>query len=224
MQFIDRHDAGLQLAQRLAHMAGPDVTVLGLPRGGVPVAADVAQALNAPLDVILVRKLGMPGQPELAMGAIGEGGIRVLNDEVLRLGHIGPAEVAAVERVERVELDARVDRYRSGRPGAAVAGRTAIVVDDGIATGATMLAACQVARAQGAARIVVGAPVAARDVVARLERIADAVVCVHTPQWLSAIGVWYADFTQISDEQVAQLLRQAGTPRRPTPADQGRRP
>ena len=168
MPFVDRRDAGRRLAERLMSLRGEDAVVLGLPRGGVPVAFEVARALGAPLDVILVRKLGVPFQPELAMGAIGEGGARVVNDEVLRRAGVTPSELAEVEHREQAELDRRARRYRGGRPPVGLTGRTAVVVDDGIATGSTARAACLVARAQGAARVVLAVPVAPASTVEEL--------------------------------------------------------
>ena len=156
MPFKDRVDAGRRLAERLRHLRGEDVVVLGLPRGGVPVAAEVARALDAPLDVIVVRKLGLPSQPELAMGAVGEGGTLVVNERVVRRAHVGEAEFAEVESRERAEVQRRALRLRGTRSRLSVAGRTALVVDDGIATGSTVRAACGVARAQGATRVVLG--------------------------------------------------------------------
>ena len=159
MSFLDRTDAGRRLAQRTLHLRGENVVVLGLPRGGVPVAAEVARALRAPLDVIVVRKLGVPVQPELGMGAIGEGGVRIINPEVVAIAHVTDAEIAAVERRERAELERRARRFRGERRRTPLTGRTAIIIDDGIATGSTARAACQVARAQGAARVVLAVPV-----------------------------------------------------------------
>ena len=153
MSFLDRTDAGRRLAQRTLHLRGENVVVLGLPRGGVPVAAEVARALRAPLDVIVVRKLGVPVQPELGMGAIGEGGVRIINPEVVAIAHVTDAEIAAVERRERAELERRARRFRGERRRTPLTGRTAIIIDDGIATGSTARAACQVARAQGAVRV-----------------------------------------------------------------------
>jgi putative phosphoribosyl transferase len=205
MPFADRRDAGRRLAERLTFLRGGDVVVLGLPRGGVPVAFEVARVLGAPLDVILVRKLGVPYQPELAMGAIGEGGVRVINDEVLRLTGVKPARLAEVEQRERVELERRARRYRGDRPAVELVGRTAVVVDDGIATGSTARAACAVARAHGAARVVLAVPVAPPSAVQELGREVE-VVSVETPEHLWAIGEWYRDFSQTSDEEVAGLL------------------
>lgn len=218
MPFIDRVDAGRRLGQSLAFLAGQDVVVLGLPRGGVPVAAEVARMLGAPLDVVLVRKLGVPFQPELAMGAIGEGGVRILNDEVVRLARITPPQLDEVEAREREELDRRARRYRRGRARFPLAGRTAIVVDDGIATGSTARAACQAVRLLGARRVVLAVPLAPFDAMADLRRIADDVVCVETPTRLRSVGEWYRDFSQTTDDQVIDLLDQAsGTSERSEP-------
>jgi putative phosphoribosyl transferase len=204
--FRDRVDAGRQLADRLVHVGG-DPVVLGLPRGGVPVAAEVARQLGAPLDVILVRKLGVPYQPELAMGAVGEGEVRVLNQEVLDLAAVRSDTLASVEARAREEIARRALRLRGSRHPIPLAGRTAIVVDDGIATGSTAQAACLVARAHGAARVVLAVPVAPPASVARLQLIADEVVCLEMPEHMLAIGQWYDDFTQTTDEEVAELLR-----------------
>ncbi len=168
------------LADRLAPLAGRDVVVLGLPRGGVPVAFEVAQRLRAPLDVLLVRKLGVPFHPELAFGAIGEGGVRILNDAVVLQARLSPADMAGVEQKEAAELARRAERYRRGRAPVPLTGRTAVVVDDGLATGATAKAACQVARAQGAGQVVLAVPIGARDTVAELSRYADEVVCLYS--------------------------------------------
>jgi putative phosphoribosyl transferase len=216
MPFLDRPEAGRRLADRLLHLRGEDVVVLGLPRGGVPVAAEVARALGAPLDVILVRKLGVPVQPELGMGAIGEGGVRIINAEVVALTHVTDAEIAAVEKRERAELDRRARRFRGGRQRAPLAGRTAVIIDDGIATGSTARAACQVARAQGAVRVVLAAPVAPPSACTALAADADEVICLETPAHFLAIGEWYQDFTQTSDQEVVALLR--------GPAGEGARP
>jgi len=209
MPFVDRADAGRCLAAMLGHLRGQDVVVVGLPRGGVPVAFEVARALGAPLDVIVVRKLGVPFQPELAMGAIGEGGARVVNDRVVVAAGVSGEEFAAVEERERGELERRVRRFRGGRPPVSLEGRTVVVVDDGIATGSTARAACQVVRAQGAARVVLAAPVAPPEAVHMLRGDADEVVFPETPAWFDAIGEFYDDFTQTSDAEVIGLLEQA---------------
>ncbi len=214
--FADRVDAGRQLARRLRPLRGQNVVVLGLPRGGVPVAFEVAVSLRAPLDVIVVRKLGVPFDPEYAFGAIGEGGVRVVDRRAAAPTGLTEAEMAKVEARERVELDRRVRQLRGGRPPVPLGGRTVVIVDDGIATGSTARAACRVARARGAGRVVLAVPVCPAEAVASLLRDADDVVCVDTPGSFFAIGAWYADFTQTSDEQVRALLEAAaGFPRVP---------
>ncbi|MYU02417.1 phosphoribosyltransferase [Streptomyces sp. SID8366] len=209
MRFADRLEAGRGLGTRLLRLRGPDVVVLGLPRGGVPVAAEVAEALDAPLDVCLVRKLGVPYQPELAMGAIGEDGVRVLNDDVLRGTGVPDDELARVEERERRVLAERAARYRGECPAIPLAGRTALVVDDGVATGSTARVACRVARARGAARVVLAVPVAPRDFTRRLGGDADDVVCLLTPWDFAAVGQFYDDFTQTEDAEVTACLRRA---------------
>ena len=206
--FENRRDAGRKLAALLAGRDWGDTVVLGLPRGGVPVADEVARALGAPLDVLIVRKLGLPRQPEVAMGAIGEQGARVVNDDVVRSGGVTDDEFARVELHERGELESRVKRFRAGRPPVPLAGRTAIVVDDGVATGATARVACQVARARGAERVVLAVPVAAADAIANAAW-ADEIVCVERLEWFMAVGLHYVDFRQTSDAEVAQILEQA---------------
>ncbi|MBM7439097.1 phosphoribosyltransferase family protein [Streptomyces sp. HB132] len=209
MLFTDRTDAGRRLAVALRHLERRDPVVLGLPRGGVPVAYEVAQALRAPLDVIVVRKLGVPYRPELGFGAIGEGGVRVISDEIVRHAGVRETDLLAVERAEEAELLRRARTYREGRPRLPLEGRTAVVVDDGVATGATAKAACQVVRAQGAAHVVLAVPVASPDVAARLREDVDEVVCLSTPSLFSAVGEWYRDFSQTSDEEVVSLLARA---------------
>src|SRR5665213_4178051 len=178
MYFTNRVDAGRRLAARLEHLRGEDLVILGLPRGGVPVALEVAAALHAPLDVIVVRKLGVPFQPELGMGAIGEDGVRIINAEVVRLAGVSAGQVDEVEARERVELEDRVRRFRGDRPAVALKDRTVVLVDDGVATGSTARAACQVARARGAARVVLAVPVAPPDWRGRLGKFADELVCL----------------------------------------------
>lgn len=207
--FEDRADAGRHLAEALRDYRGRDAVVVGLPRGGIPVAAEVAAALDAPLDVLVVRKLGVPAQPELAFGAIGEGGARVFNDIVLRRTGLTAESIAEVEQAERAELARRVQRYRAGRDGLSLAGRVVIIVDDGFATGATARAAAVVARAQGAARVVLAAPIGAPDTLAALREVADDVVCLGAPAGFVAVGQGYRDFGQTSDEEVCALLEAA---------------
>jgi putative phosphoribosyl transferase len=209
VRFMDRTDAGRYLARSLERLRGSDVVVLGLPRGGVPVAFEVAMALGAPLDVIVVRKLGVPYQPELAMGAIGEGGIRVSNDEVIRRGGITNQEIAAVEKRERADLEQQAERFRAGRPHVDVAGHAAIIVDDGIATGSTAAAACQVARQMGASYVILAVPVGAPESLAALRDVCDEIVCPYAPAFFMAVGSFYDDFRHVPDQQVSNLLRRA---------------
>jgi putative phosphoribosyl transferase len=214
MVFANRIDAGRQLAVRLVHLRGQPVVVLGLPRGGVPVAAQVATALNAPLDVIIVRKLGVPFQPELAMGAVGEDGVLVTSPEVIGATRITPSTLATVQAREQAEVEARAARYRAGRSRLDLTGKVAVIIDDGIATGATASAACEIARAHGAARVVLAAPVAPEGWEYRIGSRADEYVCVDTPPHFMAIGQFYADFTQTTDAEVTGLLDALAAPPR----------
>lgn len=208
--FRDRKAAGRVLANKLMGFAGaPDLVVLALPRGGVPVAYEVARGLGAPLDVFVVRKLGVPGHEELAMGAIASGGARVLNDDVLSALGISEHVVDIVASIEARELARRERAYRGGRPPLDVRGSTVIVVDDGLATGSTMRAAILALRARGPARIIAAAPVAAAPVCERLKADADVVVCAVIPERFQAVGIWYEDFSQTSDEEVRALLESA---------------
>lgn len=209
--FADRREAGVELASYLAKYRGrTDVVVLALPRGGVPVAFEVAEALNAPLDVFVVRKLGMPGHPEFAMGAIASGGVRVLNEDVVRAYDIPDNAIEAVTRSELAELERREREYRQDRPLAELRGRIVILVDDGLATGSTMRAAVQAVRAHDPARVVVAVPVGAPDTCARFADIADDTVCARIPQRFSAVGLWYVDFSQTTDDEVRTLLQRHG--------------
>ena len=206
--FRDRHDAGEQLARALQRYAGrDDVVVLGLPRGGVPVAYEVARALGAPLDVFLVRKLGMPGHEELAMGAIATGGVRVLNPQVTVGYGIPDAAIERVAATELEELRRREREYRGDLPPPDVRGRTAILVDDGLATGASMRAAVEALKQLGPAEVVVAVPVAAPETCDLLRPHVSDVVCAHTPVPFRAVGLWYDDFSQTSDDEVRSLLR-----------------
>ncbi|MFF8268941.1 phosphoribosyltransferase family protein [Streptomyces sp. NPDC016562] len=209
MQFTDRADAGARLAEALRHLAPERPVVLGLPRGGVPVAFQVARALGVPLDVIVVRKLGVPYHRELGFGAIGEGGVRVISEDIVRSSRVGQQDLAAVERAEEAELARQAARFRGDRPRVDLTGRTVILVDDGIATGSTAAAACEVVRAQGAGRVVLAVPVAPPDAIAWLATEADEVVCLSTPRAFRAVGEWYADFSQTPDEEVVDLLARA---------------
>ncbi len=205
--FANRAEAGRRLAERLGFLLDDDVVVLALPRGGVPVATEVAAAYGWPLDVILVRKLGVPSQPELAMGAIGDGEVRIINPRVVELAGVGPDELERIEGRERIELERRSLLYRGTRSPVSLEGRTALVVDDGIATGATMTAACQSARLRGARRVVVAAPVAPGDISDRLAQVADDVVILEEPFVFGAVGQFYRDFRQVDDDEVAALLK-----------------
>ncbi len=210
--FANRIDAGRRLASKLEHLRGHDLVVLGLPRGGVPVAAEVARALGAPLDLIVVRKLGVPFQPEVAMGAIGEDGARVISHDLIASAGITKQDVALVEQRERAELERRALRFRRDRPRLSLRGRIAVVVDDGIATGSTAQAACQVARAHGASRVVLAVPVAPPDWTLRLADAADEFVCVETPEQFRAVGQFYADFSPTTDDEVVDCLDRPATP------------
>ncbi|MFR0354644.1 phosphoribosyltransferase family protein [Streptomyces sediminimaris] len=218
MRFVDRTDAGRRLAPLLAHLRGQDVVVLGLPRGGMPVAFEVARELGAALDVLVVRKLGVPRQPELAFGAVGEHGVLVLNEDVIGEAGPGPDERRSLELARRAEVARQSERYRRARPPVSVAGRTAVVVDDGLATGATAEAACRVVRTLGAARVVLAVPVGAERTVLRLRRCADEVVCLHSPRFFGSVGAWYQDFTQVADARVTDLLQRAARPAAPAPS------
>ncbi len=226
--YRDRTDAGRMLATQLTHYAGrDDVVVLALPRGGVPVAHEVAAALGAPLDVLLVRKLGVPGHAELAMGAIAPGGVRVLNPTVVGSLGIPESVIDQVAREEEEELARRQELYRGDREPADVAGRVVIVVDDGLATGATMRAAVSAVRAYRPARVVVAVPVGARRTCRELDEVADEVVCARMPPTFQAVGQWYADFSPTTDAEIRRLLAAqaagapggAGSPPRPESDD-----
>ncbi len=210
LRFENRREAGRYLAARLSGYASrPDVLILGLPRGGVPVAFEVARALHAPLDVFVVRKLGVPGREELAMGAIASGGVRVLNPEVVQNMRISREAIDAVAARERRELERRESLYRDNRPAPKIEGKTAILVDDGLATGASMWAAVAALREHHPSRIVVAVPTAARETCDQFRGVVDEIVCVITPEPFLAVGVWYEDFPQVSDAEVRRLLRAA---------------
>jgi predicted phosphoribosyltransferase len=206
-RYRDRREAGVVLADRLRHFAGrDDVIVLALPRGGVPVAYEVARALGAPLDVFMVRKLGMPGHPEFAVGAIASGGVRVLEHELIRWYRVSPAALDDVVRVEQQELERREQAYRGGRPPLRLEGRTAILVDDGLATGSTMRAAVIAVRRLLPGHIVVAAPVGSPEACRALDEVADEVVCARTPSPFNAVGLYYDNFEQTTDDEVRRLL------------------
>ena len=208
--FMDRREAGRVLASRLqAYADRGDVVVLALPRGGVPVAYEVATALGAPLDVFLVRKLGTPGHRELAMGAIASGGVRVLNDDVVRWYGIPEKAIESVAREEAEELERRERAYRRDRPAPDLANRVVILVDDGLATGSTMRAAAQAVRLPGPSRVVVAVPVGARQTCSEIAAVADEVVCARMPEPFSAVGQWYLDFDQTEDDEVRELLQKS---------------
>lgn len=220
-RFRNRTDGGRQLAELLAHLRGRDSIVLGLPRGGLPVAYEVAHALRAPLDVLNVRKLGVPWHEELAMGAIATGGVRVVNDDVITAAGITRAALDEATEQQQLELDRRERVYRAGRPAPDLHGRTVILVDDGIATGATVRAAIAVVRAQVPAHLVLAVPVAQTSVADELAREVDELVCVLRPVDLHAIGVWYEDFPQLSDDDVRTILARSASEALPADALRG---
>ena len=211
LEFTDRHAAGTALAARLKEFARrSDVVVLALPRGGVPVAYEVARALNAPLDVFVVRKLGVPGHEELAMGAIASGDVRVLNQDVIDWYRLSEADVNAVARLEKLELERRERLYRGGRSPVPIDGRVVILIDDGLATGSTMRAAVEAVRRLKPSRIVVAVPVGARETCNQLRQVADDAICLMMPASFSAVGQWYLDFSQTTDDEVTRLLASVG--------------
>lgn len=214
-RFADRTAAGRELAEHLrTYAARSDLIVLALPRGGLPVAFEIAEALAAPLDIFLVRKLGTPGHHELAMGAIASGGVRVLNDEVVQWYGITSAQIDAIAKREQAELERREAMYREPGRSLDLKDRVVILVDDGLATGSTMRAAVQAVKAQQPARVIVAVPVGARETCAALRAVADEVVCARMPQPFSAVGQWYVNFDQTTDEEVRALLRQHKSQRR----------
>lgn len=206
MHLRGRTDAGRRLARRIAELGLDDPVVVALPRGGVPVAAEIADALDAALDVLVVRKLGHPRQPELGVGAVGEGGVTLFNGPLMRQLGLSAADLEPVRAREQIELERRVARYRGDDPRAPVAGREVVLVDDGLATGFTARAGLDLLRRAGARTVVLAVPVAPADTVAELHGAADLVVCLHAPQHFRAIGDWYDDFTQVSDEEVTSAL------------------
>jgi putative phosphoribosyl transferase len=213
--FRDRVDAGQVLGARLSPYRGrDDVIVLALPRGGVPVANEVARALDAPLDIFLVRKLGLPGHEEFAMGAIASGGIRLINDDVVRDYGVRAAQIELIAATEQRELERRERAYRDGRPLPRLAGRTVILIDDGLATGFSMRAAVAAVREEAPARVVVAVPVAAPETCEEFRALVDQIVCAETPDPFYAVGIWYDDFSQTTDEEVHEILSAANDRRR----------
>lgn len=208
--YRDRLHAGRILAEEVAVLGLTDPVVVALPRGGVPVGYQVARRLDAPLDVVLVRKLGVPWQPELGMGAIAERGVMLLNPEVVRAAGVAESQIDAVRRQEEAELQRRARLYRGSRPAERLQGRQVVVCDDGLATGFTARAAIESARRGGAAQVVLAVPVGAAETVAELRRVADRVVCPLSPRRFMAVGAWYADFSQTSDDEVIELLERTG--------------
>lgn len=215
MSFLNRAEAGRQLAAALAQYRDDHPVILALPRGGVPIAAEIAKALDAPLDLLLVRKIGAPFQPELAMGAVVDGvsPMVVRNEEIIRAAAIDEADFKSVCETELREIERRRARYLGDRAPLDVAGRTAIIVDDGIATGATMRAALRATRMRGPKRLILAVPVAPRDTLARLRREVDDVICLEKPEAFEAIGFYFRDFHQISNDEVAAALKESLTPK-----------
>lgn len=206
-RFRDRTDAGRRLADKLKHYANrDDVVVLGLPRGGVPIGYEVARALHAPLDVFVVRKIGLPWQEELAMGAVASGGVRVLDRNLIRVAHVSDDDVERIAQSEERELERRERLYRGDRPFPALRGKTVILVDDGLATGASMRAAVEALRHEEPARIVVAVPVAAPETCDAFRDFVDEIICAETPEPFQAVGLWYDDFSQTTDDDVRALL------------------
>jgi putative phosphoribosyl transferase len=207
--FADRRDAGVELAAQLrAYEGRDDVVVLALPRGGVPVAFEVARAIGAPLDIFLVRKLGTPNHPELAMGAIASGNVRILNNEVVHYYNVPAAAIDEITREEQAELERREQVYRADRTPLDLHGRTVLLIDDGLATGSTMRAAVQAVRRHDPARVVVAVPVGSAETCREFAKIADDIVCARAPEYFSAVGQWYRDFSQTTDAEVSELLRE----------------
>jgi predicted phosphoribosyltransferase len=216
--YEDRHHAGAVLAQRLEHFKNRnDVLVLALPRGGVPVAHEVARALDAPLDVFLVRKLGVPGYRELAVGAIASGGVRILNDDVVAMYGLSKTAIDHIARDEQVELERRERAYREGRAPVPLGGRVVLLIDDGLATGASMKAAVEAVRLHRPARIVVAVPVGSPETCREFAHLADEIVCARAPERFSAVGQWYRDFSQTTDDEVRRLLHAHAEPATRTP-------
>lgn len=210
MTFRNRQDAGQQLADRLSWLAeSENLLVLGLPRGGVPVAREVAEVLSAELDVFVVRKIGTPGQPELALGAVASGGVRVLNRQITEALRVSQGKIDDITREELGKLERQEAQFRGGRPPAEVAGRDVIVVDDGLATGATMHAACRALRRREPRQVIVAVPTAPQDAIDRLTEVADHVISVLIPTDFAGVGAWYQDFSQVSDREVRRLLEEA---------------
>jgi putative phosphoribosyl transferase len=210
--FSNRREAGRELGSKLLQYAGRgDVVVLALPRGGVPVAFEVAEALDAPLDIFVVRKLGMPGHPEYAIGAIASGGVRVISEDIVRAYAIPQVMIDAVARAEQTELERREREYRTGAAPMDLRGHVVILVDDGLATGSTMKAAVQAVRQHGPARVVVAVPVGAPSTCQEFADVADETICARTPEPFSAVGLWYRDFSQTTDEEVRTLLEEHAT-------------